>query len=60
MPTVIHDRPAVVETGSGAGALVATVVLVVLGILFFLYALPAIRGNNDVQINVPDNVEVNP
>lgn len=57
MPTVIHDRPVVAES-SGAGALVATVVIVVLAILFFLYALPALRGNtSDVQINVPDSIQ---
>jgi len=58
MPTVIENRPATIE-GSGAGALVATAVIIVLGILFFLYALPVLRGRDSgAQINIPDRVNV--
>ena len=57
MPTVIEQRPATTE-GTGAGALLATAVIIVLGILFFLYALPALRDQSGTQINVPDRIEV--
>lgn len=58
MPTVIEHRPAATD-GSGAGALVATAVIIVLGILFFVYALPALRGRDSgTQINVPDRINV--
>ncbi len=57
MPTVIENRPATTES-SGVGALVATAVIIVLGILFFLYALPALRNTGGTQVNVPDTINV--
>jgi len=58
MPTVIQERPIATDTGSGVGALAAVVVIIVLGVLFFLYALPALRDGGDTQINVPDRINV--
>jgi hypothetical protein len=57
MPTVINNPST--ETGSGFGAVVSVVVILVVAILFFMYALPAIRsGNGGTQINVPDKIQI--
>ena len=47
---------------NGMGFIVGGVVLVVLAILFFVYALPYIRGlsgEGGVQVNLPNTIDVN-
>ena len=59
MPTVINNpsTPST-ETGSGFGAVVSVIVILIVAILFFMYALPNIRGRSGTQINVPDKIQI--
>jgi hypothetical protein len=50
------------NNGGGAGTLIGAIVLILILIIFFVYGLPALRGNSDKggnTINVPDKVDVN-
>lgn len=62
MPTVINNpstTPSVErDTGSGFGAVVSVVVILIVAILFFMYALPALRNDQGTQINVPDRIQI--
>lgn len=70
MTTIINSPPAQAtapaEGGSGfAGILIGVVLVAVIGFLFFVYGLPAMRnasnantGNSGPTINVPDKVQV--
>jgi len=47
---------------NGMGFLLGVIVLIVFVVLFFVYALPYIRGlsgSGGIQINVPKNINVN-
>lgn len=49
---------------NGMGFLVGGILLIVFAVLFFVYALPYIRGlssngNGGVQVNVPKDINVN-
>jgi PDZ domain-containing secreted protein len=46
---------------NGMGFLVGAIVLIVFVVLFFVYALPYIRGmsGGGVQVNVPKSINVN-
>lgn len=50
---------------SGTGFLIGTVLLIVFGVLFFIYGLPMIQqglrglGAGGIQINLPKTVDVN-
>jgi hypothetical protein len=46
---------------NGMGFLLGVIVLIVFVVLFFVYALPYIRGLNSggVQVNVPKSINVN-
>ena len=62
MATIINN-PGESSSGNNMGGfIVALIVGAILLILFFLYALPALRGggetDGDTQINVPDKLEV--
>jgi len=63
MPTVINNpNPTPTTADSGWGFAIGLIILVVLVILFFVYGLPAIRGENEknnTEINVPDRINVN-
>lgn len=41
------------------GMMIPLVVLVLLGIAFFIYGLPALKNMGGTQINVPDTIDVN-
>jgi len=66
MTTVINNPGASNESGSMMGVIVGVVLLLVVGGLFFVYALPAMRdgggeglkGTVDVNVNVPTGVAV--
>lgn len=47
--------------GNGMGFLLGVIILVVFAVLFFVYALPYLRGltSGGVQVNLPDKVDVN-
>lgn len=50
------------ENNNGIGFLLGIIVLVIFAVLFFVYALPYIRGfggNSGVQVNIPKSIDVN-
>lgn len=60
--TTIVNTPAPSDNSGGAmGIIIGLVTLVVLGYLFFVFGLPAIRQiqSRGVQINVPSDINVN-
>lgn len=70
MTTIINSPPtqatAPSESGSGfAGIVIGVVLIAIVGFLFFIYGLPAMRGNQNMNtgdggptINVPDKVQI--
>jgi hypothetical protein len=62
--TIINPAPNSSSPGSnGIGFLLGAIVLVVFLALFFVYALPFLRGlgsfgSGGIQVNVPKNVDV--
>lgn len=59
--TIINPAPNN-NNNNGMGFLVGAIVLIIFAILFFVYALPYIRGssgNGGVQVNVPESIDVN-
>jgi hypothetical protein len=60
MATIINNPPPTSEERSnGTGFLIGIVLLIVFLILFFNYALPALRGAGSTNVNVPEQVDVN-
>lgn len=70
MATIINNpptqAPAASEGGSMTGMLIAVGFIAVVGFLFFVYALPALRGNQSTDstnsnptITVPDTIDIN-
>lgn len=61
MTTIVNTPPANNDSGGMMGMVFGIVVLVVLGYLFFIYGVPAIRQfqSRGVQINVPSDINVN-
>jgi hypothetical protein len=63
MATIINNPDSGAGNDSGGmGMIIGAIVLVLILVLFFIYGLPALRGNNGStgnQINVPDKVDVN-
>ncbi len=60
MATVINNPSS--DTGGGAGVLLGIIVAVIIITLFFVYALPGLRGlsrSGGTNINVPDKVDIN-
>ncbi len=59
---IINPAPDNSSSNNGIGLLVGAVIVLVLGIVFFVYGLPLLRGlggNGGIQINVPKNIDVN-
>lgn len=60
--TTVVNNPSGESSGSGMGFMVGMIVLAVLAVLFFVYGLPALRqsaSSGGVQIEVPDQIDVN-
>ena len=61
MTTIINTPQPNEDSSGGMGMIIGLVVLVLVGFLFFMYGLPALRqmrlGNP--QINVPSEIDVN-
>lgn len=53
--TIVNTPPAQKSGDSGMGFVIGVVILVVFGVLFYMYALPYLRqmSNQDIQVNVP-------
>lgn len=60
MTTIVNSPPS--SENSSLGLFVGIFVLIILGLVFFYYGLPAIRQMGQVsapQINVPNKIDVN-
>lgn len=60
--TIINPAPNNNSDNNGMGFLLGAIVLIVFAILFFVYALPYIRGlggSGGVQVNIPKSIDVN-
>lgn len=61
MATIINNPSS--EGGDSAGVIVAVVLLIVLGGLFFVYGLPMLRNNpqadNQNTVQIPDKIDIN-
>lgn len=61
MTTIVNNPPPSNDSGGGMGMIIGLVVLLVLGYIFFVYGLPALRQVQlgSPQINVPSKIDVN-
>jgi hypothetical protein len=61
MATIVNNPPPSPEnSNNGLGTLVALLSILLLGALFYIYGLPALRtATQGPQINVPDQIDVN-
>ena len=60
--TIVNPAPSNSPSGNnGIGFLLGVVVLIIFVVLFFVYALPYIRGltSGGVQFNIPESIDVN-
>jgi hypothetical protein len=59
--TTIVNSPAPESNGGSSGLIIGIFVLVVLGLLFYYFGIPAIRrmGSIQPQINIPSQIDVN-
>ncbi len=59
MATIVNT-PGNTESNSGVGMVMGVLLAIVIIALFFVYALPAMRGaNRGTTVNVPDKLDVN-
>lgn len=60
MATIVNN-PAPNNSNSGMGFLIGVIVLIVFGVLFFIYGLPYLQQltSSGVQVNVPKDINVN-
>lgn len=60
--TIINPSPNTSSSNNnGVGLLIGIIVLIICGVLFFVYGLPLLRGfsgNGGVQVNVPKSIDV--
>lgn len=61
MTTIVNNPPAQKESGGGMGMIIGLVVILVLGYLFIMYGIPALRQMQfgSPQINIPSKTDVN-
>lgn len=61
MTTVINTPQPANDQNNGIGIIVGFVVLIVFGLLFFVYGLPALRNIRlgGTEVNIPDKIDVN-
>lgn len=61
MTTIVNTPPAANDSGNGIGMIIGLVVLAVIGYLFFVYGIPAIRQMQfgSPQINIPSKIDIN-
>lgn len=62
--TIINPTPSNDTASNGIGFLIGAIVLIVFAALFFVYALPYIRGlsvgsGSGISVNVPKDINVN-
>ena len=61
MTTIVNNPPAQKESGGGMGMIIGLVVILVLGYLFIMYGIPALRQMQfgSPQINIPSKIDIN-
>lgn len=61
MTTIVNNPPPSENSGGPASMIIGLVIVVVLGYLFIIYGVPAIRQVQlgSPQINVPSEIDVN-
>lgn len=59
--TTIVNTPSQNDSSSGVGMVIGLVLVLVIGYLFFVYGLPAMRNTKvgTPEINVPSQIDVN-
>lgn len=60
--TVVNPASNNTSDNSGMGFLLGVIILIVFVVLFFIYAIPYIRGltgSSGIQVNVPKSIDVN-
>ena len=60
--TTIINTPAPAESNGNSGLIIGLFVLIILGLMFYYFGIPAIRqmGQASIpQINVPNKIDVN-
>lgn len=60
--TTIINTPAqtpVAESDNGMGMIIGLVFFAILGVIFFVYGIPAIKRLSSPQINIPSKIDVN-
>lgn len=61
MTTVVNNPAPANDSGGGTGMIVGLIVVLVLGYLFIMYGVPALRQMQlgSPQINIPSKIDVN-
>lgn len=61
MATIINNPPSSDNSGGPMGMIIGLVVLLVVGYLIWIYAIPALQGMQvgTPQINIPSQIDVN-
>lgn len=61
MTTIVNTPPATNDSGGVMAMIFGLIVLAILGYLFFIYGMPAIRQfqSRGIQVNVPSDINVN-
>ncbi len=61
MTTIVNNPPPSNDSGGNMGMIIGLIVLLVLGYLFFIYGIPALRQIQlgSPQINIPSKIDVN-
>lgn len=58
MATIINNPQPSNDSSGPMGMIIGIIVLLVVGYLFFIYGLPAVRQMSAPQINIPDKIDV--
>lgn len=59
MTTIVNTPLSTNESGNNLGLILGLIILLVVGYLFIVYGLPAMRQIQSPQINIPNKVDIN-
>jgi hypothetical protein len=59
MATIVNNPPPSNDSGGPMGMIIGLIVVLVMGYLFFVYGLPALRQVGSPQINIPSKIDIN-
>lgn len=57
MATIVNNPAS--ESNGNSGLILTVLLIVVFGVLFYVYGFPAINNIQSPQINIPDKIDVN-